>query len=953
MSHPEGTRDGPDTTESGDVVAKRLLEVARDLAVSLHPHRRTTLRVDLDSTLDRDLGLDSLGRVELLLRVERTFKVRLDEQLLIRAQTLHELLDAVRQSGRKAPAAMPSTPTLALEPLQATPAAARTLLEVLDWHVATHPDRPHIVLEDSDEGSEVITYGALRQRALAVAGGLHGRGLQTGQSVAIMLPTCSDFFAALFGILYAGGVPVPIYPPFRPAQLEEHLRRQAGILSNAEARILVTTEEGRRVARLVRGLAGTIETVGTVGDLSAAAGDLPATARSADDVALVQYTSGSTGDPKGVVLTHANLLANIRAIGETMQVDSTDVFVSWLPLYHDMGLIGAWLGSLYFAVLAVIMSPLRFLARPERWLWAIHRHHATLSAAPNFAYELCLRKIDDADISGLDLGSWRMAINGAEPVSPETIRGFTTRFSRFGFHPESMTPVYGLAECSVGLSFPPPGRIPIIDRVQRAALVRSGNATPAPADDTTALEFVACGHALPRHEIRIIDAAGRELADRREGRLQFRGPSATGGYLRNPTKTAELLSGAWLESGDLAYTATGDIYLTGRSKDIIIRAGRNIYPHEVEQAIGNLPGIRRGCVVAFGSHDRATGTERLIIVAETRIEDAQERAVLRRKVDDLVTGLLDTGADDVVLAPPHTVLKTSSGKIRRAACRELYEIGRLGEHAPPVWWQAVRLYVRSLRERSRQVRPQAGALLYAGYWWSLLYVLGAVTWTLVAVLPGRNLRWRIVHGIARAFLRSAAIPILQTGMEHIPTSGAVLAANHASYFDGVVLAALLHQRPTFVAKRELASQFVAGVLLRRIGAVFAERVEPGGGIQSTDAALIAARSGQTLLFFPEGTLTRMPGILPFHTGAFYVAAQSGRPIVPVAIHGTRSILRGDQWFPRRGSVRVEIAPAVTASASSWDAVVGLRDAVRNEILRRMGEPDLVAQDIGMTGPPSA
>ena len=952
MSDAENRQNGVGDAHDRDAVAQQLLEIAQNLALGLHPHRRSTLRVNLDSTLDRDLGLDSLGRVELLLRLERTFKVRLGEQLLAEAQTLRELLDAVQRAGHIAPVAMPSQEAVALEPVQTAPVAARTLLEVLDWHVANHPDRLHVRLEDADERGETVTYRALRDRALAVAGGLRSRGIEAGQSVAIMLPTGSAFFTAFFGALYAGAVPVPIYPPFRPSQLEEHLRRQATILSSAQARLLVTTAESRRIARLVRGLTATISSVDTVEDLSAHTPGPPARC-APDDVALVQYTSGSTGDPKGVVLSHANLLANIRAIGQTMAVSSTDLFVSWLPLYHDMGLIGAWLGSLYYAVLVVIMSPLRFLARPERWLWAIHRYRATLSAAPNFAYELCLRKIDDADISGLDLSSWRMAINGAEPVSPDTVRGFAKRFARFGFRPEAMTPVYGLAECSVGLSFPPPGRTPVIDRVQRAALTRSGAATPASAGDATALEFVACGHALPGHEVRIVDSAGRELEDRREGRLQFRGPSTTRGYLRNPAKTAELFSGTWLESGDLAYTAAGDIFLTGRSKDIIIRAGRNIYPQEVEEAIGNLPGVRRGCVVTFGSHDRISGTERLIVVAETRIEDEENRAALRHKIEDLVTTLLDTAADDVVLASVHTVLKTSSGKIRRAACRDLYESGRLGERAPPVWWQAARLYARSILQSVRRARPAMAALLYAAYWWSLLYVLGLVAWTLVAILPGRNRRWRVVHGIARIFLRWAAIPFRQTGVEHIPERGAVLAANHSSYFDGVVLAALLPRCPTFMAKRELASQFVAGVFLRHLGALFAERVEPSGGVQSTVAALDAIRSGQTLVFFPEGTLTRMPGVLPFHTGAFYIAVRSGCPVVPIAIRGTRSILRGDQWFPRHAAVQVEVAPAITATGSDWTDVVKLRDSVRKQILERAGEPDLVAQSVEIHTPPSA
>ena len=314
-----------------------------------------------------------------------------------------------------------------------------------------------------------------------------------------MLPTGRDFFIAFFAILYAGAVPVPIYPPMRLSQLEEHLRRQAGILSNAGARILITDPEGRSAAALLQAQVPSLTAVETVAGLSspAPAAQLPL-AREAS-TALIQYTSGSTGDPKGVVLSHANLLANIRAMGHAMEASSADIFVSWLPLYHDMGLIGAWLGCLYFAVPLYVMSPLSFLMRPESWLWAIHRYRATLSGAPNFAFELCLNKIEDRILKGLDLSSLRMVANGAEPVSVPALRRFIERFGPYGFRPGAMAPVYGLAENSVGLAFPPPGRAPVIDRVEREALSRRGIAAPAREDDPHPLEIPSCGAPLAGH----------------------------------------------------------------------------------------------------------------------------------------------------------------------------------------------------------------------------------------------------------------------------------------------------------------------------------------------------------------------------------------------------------------------------------------------------------------------
>ncbi|MDG2571018.1 AMP-binding protein, partial [Vibrio parahaemolyticus] len=350
-------------------------------------------------------------------------------------------------------------------------------------------------------------------------------------------------------------VPVPIYPAGRRSQLEDHLRRQAKVLSNAQARFLVTDDEVRPLARLVGNLVDSLDEIVTHANLASADPVTAPVPVKAGDTALIQYTSGSTSDPKGVVLSHANLLANIRAMGTAIDASSRDVVVSWLPLYHDMGLIGAWLAPLYFRACSVILSPQAFLSDPKRWLWSLHQYRGTISAAPNFAYELCLKSIRDDDIAGLDLSSVRYLMNGAEPVNPSTVVRFAERFAPYGLKPEALAPVYGLAESSVGLAFPPLSRAPIIDRVDRGALTGQGWARPAEPHDRSPLEFVACGRPLPGHDVRIVDEAGHVVPERREGRLQFRGLSATAGYFRNPEMTRALLAGEWLESGDRAYVA--------------------------------------------------------------------------------------------------------------------------------------------------------------------------------------------------------------------------------------------------------------------------------------------------------------------------------------------------------------------------------------------------------------
>lgn len=935
--------NGPDRSSNAEAV---VLDITRRLAAELRSRPANAREITLDSLLDRELGFDSLGRVELLARIERAFDVILTERVLAAVETPRDLLRAVQSASpghlpsRSAPPQPSAPPAATAMP----PPEADTLLKVLDWHVHAHPARPHIYLISETGQEDEISYAVLKQRADAVAAGLRQHDLQPGQTVAIMLPTSLEYFFSFYGVLLAGGIPVPIYPPARLSQIEEHLHRHARILDNARAAMLITVAAAKPFARLLRLQVENLRTIITPEEfLEAAPAGQAMAAVEAQDIAMLQYTSGSTGNPKGVILTHANLLANIRTMGETIGAKSSDVFVSWMPLYHDMGLIGAWLGSLYYALPLVVMSPLTFLARPERWLWSIHRHRATLSGAPNFGYELCLRRTQDRDLEGLDLSSWRVAFNGAEPVSPDTITRFQERFARYGFRHETMYPVFGLAECSVGLAFPPPGRAPVVDRIKREVFMRDGRAVPAAADDANALCFVACGQALAGHQIRLVDSTGYEVGEREEGRLEFQGPSATSGYYRNPEQTRRLFHGAWLDSGDLAYMAGNDVYITGRVKDVIIRAGRNIYPHELEEAIGNLPGIRKGCVAVFGSIDRATATEKLVVLAETHATDPDVRERLQTAITALAVDLTGAAPDDVVLASPHTVLKTSSGKVRRAASRELYERGRLTAPTRPAWRQILRLAWSGVSPQLRRATRGAGAMLYALYAWTLFWIMAPPVWLAVAALPRPAWALAVIRAAARTLQRLSGVSFHVQGLDRLPHSPCVIVANHASYLDGIFLTAVLPREFSFVAKREFTSRFIARVFLRHIGVEFVERVDLTRGVEDARQVAQAVRRGKTLMFFPEGTFTRTPGLLPFHMGAFAAAAEAGAPVVPIAIRGTRSILRSDQWFPRRGTVTVTIGAPVQPAGDDWASAIQLRDAARAEILRYCGEPDLVNQ----------
>ncbi len=933
----------PDTESSApsprdfEADSRALLLLIRDLLEASSAQGSQVPDIRLDSRLEHELGLDSLGRSELISRVERRFGVQLPEQSLL-CETPRELLLAVLATeGSHAPA-LPEQLTLDTEAV-AEPQRAGTLGEALDWHVRTHPDRVHILLYGDGDDPVPLSYGELWQGAMRCAAGLAALGVRAGDRVALMLPTGKDYFFDFFGVLLAGGVPVPIYPPTRPSQLEEHLLRHAGILENAGTRVLITVPEARVVAHLLKARAAALHHLASPDELAAQDGAEVLDLRKPEDLAFLQYTSGSTGAPKGVMLTHANLLANIRAMGQAVGVSSEDVFISWLPLYHDMGLIGAWLGSRYYGFPLVVMSPLRFLARPVQWLRAIHRHRGTLSAAPNFGYELCLNKLTPEQIEGLDLSSWRCAFNGAEPVIPATLRRFAERFAAIGLRPGALTPVYGLAEAAVGLAFPPPGRGPLIDCVRRDRLVRKGLALPVPENHADALQLVACGKALAGYLVRVVDSAGVELPERHEGALQFQGPSATTGYFNNPEASARLFDGDWLITGDRAYLADGDIHITGRSKELIIRGGRNIYPYEVEQAVGTLPGIRKGCVAVFPAADAGTGTERVIVLAESRETDKPALERLRATVLERSTDLLDGPPDEVLMAPPHTVLKTSSGKIRRTAMRDLHEKGLIGRKSRSVWWQVIRIMGTAAGARIRSWHRRNGELLWAGWAWAVFCALVPGVWFSVVALPKLAWRWTAIRAAIRLLRYLTGVRLEVQGIGNLPPAErpCVLVANHASYLDTLALIDALPRDFTFVAKRELLQRFDSRVFLQRLQTLFVERFDLRQGVQESKGFVPRIRAGNCLAFYPEGTFRAEPGLLPFRMGAFAAAAEARVPVLPVTLCGTRDILRADTWFPHRSTVRVIIDAPLQPPGSGWEAAVELRDGARSAILAQCGE----------------
>jgi len=931
----------------------------------------------LSAHIERELGLGSLERVELMLRLGDACGVRLPDRVVADAETVQDLVDAllhaelVAETGagthRPDSGVTVSSPSIAsseadfrrLIDLEERIREAETLTEVLRLRGAGEPGRAHIQLYEEDDQLRTITFGELLERATNVAHELRRRGLEPVETVAIMLPTCAEFFYVFAGILLAGGIPVPIYPPLRADRIGEYATRQANILRSADSRFLVTFRQAEGLARLLQPRVPTLRGVLNAQRLGTAPSPnarrpgewrpvehLSHHARG-EDIAFLQYTSGSTGDPKGVTLTHANLLANIRSIIKGIEVGPKDVAVSWLPLYHDMGLIGAWFTPLFSGNPVVILSPLAFLSRPERWLRAIHRHRGTMSPAPNFAYELCTRKIAEKNMEGLDLSSWRAALNGAEPVQAGTLERFAARFAPYGFRREAFLPVYGLAEASLAVSAPRPGSGHTVDRIERAIFETEGRAVAAAPDDESALEFVGAGKPLPDVEVRIATDDGRDAGERVEGRLWFRSPSATCGYYHNEAATRALLRGdGWLDSGDRAYLAGGEIYITGRAKDVIIKAGRNLYPQEIEEIAGRVPGVRTGCVAAFGAPDARSGTERLVVAAEVRDMADAKRIVaeIAREVDSE----MGVPPDVIELVPPHSIPKTSSGKLRRSDARRLFMQGKLGKKAAPPWLQIAKLGVRGAAPRAwslmGKTARKAIELAYAAYVLTTFGVGLAALTAAVALAPGRMRAARLARVGARLMLFMAGIAVGIEGKEVLAeaSGGAcIYAPNHSSYVDVLVTLALLPAGVRFAAKAETLRMPLIGTIVRRTGQLAFDRGDADERIQAAEAMDAALLQGESVAIYPEGTFTAAAGIRPFHLGAFKAAAISGRPICPVAIRGARQILRDETRLPKPGKIEVTFGPIVKPDRSlgdDWREVVRLRDETRAIIARNTGEP---------------
>lgn len=529
-----------------------------------------------------------------------------------------------------------------------------------------------------DRQERYYPFEELEAEAYRRAAFLGAMGLSKGDRVALVIGEPHEFVLTLLGAMVGGFVPVPIFPRASFKNVESYIDTLAHIVGISSSSVAVAMEGNREIVEQLLGRVDCLARVVTAE--TAFEGDAPAFTRptiTPDDLCFLQFTSGSTSKPKGVMVTHRSLVANATSFLGPCGLDRRpdDVAVSWLPLFHDMGLIGFVLGTIICDIEPVILPTETFARSPGLWLETISKYRASITFAPNFAYGLVTKRVKDKDLASLDLSRLRVAGCGAEPIRAQTLQEFATKFAPAGFQATALLPSYGMAESCLAITFHQLGTPMIVDKLDADAMKR-GDATPATEASETVLEVVSCGRWFPGHELQIIDDEGNALPERKVGQVVSRGPSVTMGYFENPEATAEGFRDGWLHTGDLGYVADGNVYICGRMKDLIIVRGANFYPQDLEWAASDLEGVRRGNVVAFSV--MRDGTEELVIAAEAASQDASR---LRDEVNQVISANFGITPMHVAMVRVGDLPKTSSGKAQRRKTKAMFENGELTEHA--------------------------------------------------------------------------------------------------------------------------------------------------------------------------------------------------------------------------------------------------------------------------------
>ncbi len=566
--------------------------------------------------------------------------------------------------------------------MTSSPTQMRTVVQALE-DAASSSRTGYRFIEEGNEAEPFYTYSGVERATARYGGAMQAMGVQKGERVALVLPDNQDFVFAFLGALRIGAVPVPIYPPAGLRKLGGYLDNTLHIVKKSGARLLFTDADIKKLLGTVHAGAPDLQKVVGIEAVRSSKEQLRPVKVGLDDTCFLQFTSGSTSAPKGVVVSHGNIAANVHAFmkaGLAVE-DAVDTGVSWLPLYHDMGLIGFVLGPLFHRNTITYLPPLLFLKRPARWLETMSRLRASISFGPNFAYALCVKRVREKDMEGLDLSSWRAAGCGAEPIRAANLEAFADKFAAVGFNRRALLPCYGMAEATLAISFDGLGDGVRVDWVDGDELAGEGRATPVAKGAPGALEIVNCGRVFEGHDVQVFHPedgdSAHPLPERAVGELRVRGPSVTEGYFNEPELTREAFAGGWLRTGDIGYLADGDIFICGRSKELIIVNGRNYYPQDLEWEASKVAGVRKGNVIAFGTRKPLNDRERVVIAFETNEADSPRRDELASEVRKAVRSATGLTIDDVVPLAAGVLPKTSSGKLKRNETRYLYENGQL------------------------------------------------------------------------------------------------------------------------------------------------------------------------------------------------------------------------------------------------------------------------------------
>ncbi len=528
----------------------------------------------------------------------------------------------------------------------------------------------------TEREDKYFPWEALRAEAHRRAAFLAATGLRKGDTVALVCPENHEFVLTFLACAVGGFVAVPIFPGATFKVTDHYVDTLEHIVRAAHAKVLVCISKNVEVVEKLKAREATQNLIVLVADRDFAGQPPPFSPPvvTPEDLCFLQFTSGSTNKPKGVMIRHRNLVANTTAFLGPSGLARTpeDLGVSWLPLFHDMGLIGFVLGTLIVDLPVVLFQTSTFVRMPRLWLELITKHRGTITYAPNFAYDLLTKRVTEKDLAALDLSSLRVAGCGAEPIRARTLQDFAAKFAPAGFDAKALLPSYGMAESCLAITFHQRGTPMVVDRVDPAEL-RKGRAVPSSAED--AAPQVSCGVPFPGHEVAIVDEAGQPLGERQVGQILSRGPSVNDGYYENVEATAESFKEGWLWSGDLGYRAEGNLYICGRVKDLVIVNGANHYPQDIEWVVGDIEGVRRGNVVAFSV--MKDGLEQLVVAAEGNSGDA---ARLRTDIARVVSETFGLTPMHVAICPVGALPKTSSGKAQRRKSKAMWESKELEEH---------------------------------------------------------------------------------------------------------------------------------------------------------------------------------------------------------------------------------------------------------------------------------